>query len=120
MRSVYIMAIVLLLAAVAPRAEAHAFLDHSEPKVGSDVKTPPKEIKLWFTENLEPEFSHVKVLNDDGKQVDKKDKHLDKKDHSLMIVSVPKLAPGKYKVVWRAVSVDTHITKGHFTFKVTQ
>jgi len=28
------------------------------------------------------------------------------------------LKPGKYKVVWRAVSVDTHATNGDFKFEV--
>jgi methionine-rich copper-binding protein CopC len=33
-------------------------------------------------------------------------------------VSVPKLAAGRYRVAWRAVSVDTHVTEGDFTFEV--
>ena len=31
---------------------------------------------------------------------------------------VPQLAPGTYRVTWRAVSVDTHVSKGEFTFDV--
>jgi len=29
------------------------------------------------------------------------------------------LKPGKYKVVWRVTSVDTHVTHGDFTFDVS-
>jgi len=29
-------------------AEAHAFLDHAEPRVGSTVQTAPREISLAF------------------------------------------------------------------------
>jgi len=36
----------------------------------------------------------------------------------LLTVSLPKLKPGKYKVVWRVVSVDTHVTTGNFTFEL--
>lgn len=108
-----------LLATVTPRVEAHAFLDHSKPKVGSAVKTSPKEVKLWFTEKLEPKFSNVQVFDKNDKQVDKKDKHVDTKDPTLLIVSLPKhLAPGEYKVVWHVVSVDAHRTQGHFKFTV--
>ncbi|MGH7952873.1 MAG: copper resistance CopC family protein [Limisphaerales bacterium] len=107
-----------LLAAIAPRVEAHAFLDHAEPKVGSAVTHSPGEIKIWFTQNLEPAFSAIQVQDARGKEVDKKDSHLDSKNKSLLIVSLPKLTAGDYTVVWRVVSVDTHKTQGHFEFTI--
>ena len=100
-------------------ASAHAFLDHAEPKVGSEVAVTPTEVKIWFTEAIEPAFSKVQVLDADGKQIDKKDFHLDAKDKKLAIVSVPPLLPGKYKVTWQVVASDTHKTEGDFTFTVT-
>ena len=36
-------------------AEAHAFLDHSDPAVGSTVPVPPAVMHLWFTQQLEPD-----------------------------------------------------------------
>jgi methionine-rich copper-binding protein CopC len=33
-------------------------------------------------------------------------------------VPLTKLAPGIYKVVWRVVSVDSHVTDGDFKFTV--
>jgi methionine-rich copper-binding protein CopC len=111
------LAMVLFLA-VQSQAWAHAFLDHSDPKVGSTVTNSPAVIKIWFTQNLEPVFSSIKVEDVQGKEVDKKDMHLDDKDKSLMIVSVPPLPDGTYTVTWHAVSVDTHRTQGHFQFTV--
>jgi copper resistance protein C len=111
------LAMVLFLA-VQSQAWAHAFLDHSDPKVGSTVTNSPAVIKIWFTQNLEPVFSSIKVEDVQGKEVDKKDMHLDDKDKSLMIVSVPPLPHGTYTVTWHAVSVDTHRTQGHFQFTV--
>ena len=35
-----------------------------------------------------------------------------------MKVSLPNLPPGRYKVLWHALSVDTHTTEGSFTFEV--
>jgi len=112
----------LLLFAVAgsARLEAHAFLQHAEPAVGSTVRKSPGEVRIWFTEKIEPAFSAIQVFNGSGKEVDKKDAHLDSSNHSLLEVSVPPLEAGTYKVVWRVVSVDTHVTKGDFTFQVAR
>jgi methionine-rich copper-binding protein CopC len=33
-------------------------------------------------------------------------------------VSLPKLAPGKYRISWQAVAVDTHRTSGTFDFTI--
>jgi hypothetical protein len=101
-------------------ASAHAFLDHAEPKVGSDNATAPTEVKIWFTQEIESSFSRIKVLDDKGRQIDKKDSHIDSSDKKLMIVSVDHLAVGSYKVEWNVVSVDTHKTKGEFKFEVTK
>jgi methionine-rich copper-binding protein CopC len=108
-----------LLLLSASLAGAHAFLDRAEPKVGSVVKVAPNEIKAWFTQKLVIAFTDIQVLDAAGKEVDKHDKRLDKSDQALLIVSIPPLKPGKYKVVWKAVSVDTHVTHGDFTFEIS-
>ena len=99
-------------------AAAHAFLDHAVPAVGSTIHESPQGIRLWFTEQLEPAFSHVQVVDASGKQIDKGDSHVDASDASVLTVGVPALAPGKYRVQWRVVSVDTHVTEGDFTFEI--
>jgi methionine-rich copper-binding protein CopC len=107
-----------LLLGVSARALGHVFPDHAEPRVGSTVSKSPTEIKIWFTGDVEPAFSRIQVLDADGKQVDKKDSHQDAKDKTLLIVSVPELAAGTYKVIWEAVGTDTHKTTGDFKFVV--
>jgi methionine-rich copper-binding protein CopC len=99
-------------------AWAHAFLDHAEPKVGSTVTNSPAEVKIWFTQELEPAFSSIEVQDTQGREVDKKNAHLDEKDKSLFVVSLPQLPAGDYTVTWHVVSVDTHRTQGHFVFTV--
>lgn len=113
----WVAATVLLLGSQSP-ALAHAFLDHADPKVGSTIAGELSEIKLWFTQELEPSFCSVEVRNAAGTDVDKKDVHADPKNKFVLIVSVPKLPVGTYSVLWRVVSVDTHKTQGHFVFTI--
>lgn len=115
-----ILSILLIVLAGLARLEAHAFLKRAEPAVGSAVQKSPGEVRIWFTENIEPAFSRIQVFNASGKEVDKKDVHLDRSNHALLHVSMPPLEAGTYKVVWRVVSVDTHVTNGNFTFRVAR
>ena len=97
---------------------AHAFLDHAEPAVGSQIHSAPTQVKIWFTEKLEPALSKIQVFDISGQEVDKRDVKIDQSNAALLTVSLPELKPGKYKVVWRAVSVDTHVTTGNFMFEL--
>ncbi len=107
-----------LVALTAASAAAHAFLDHAEPRVGGTVKSAPGEITLWFTGAIEPAYSRVEVRDAAGKRVDRNDVSVDPQTRAVMRVSVEPLPPGRYKVVWRVLSIDTHVTDGDFTFKV--
>ncbi len=111
--------IVLLSVASFSLAQAHAFLDHADPRVGSTLAASPSAVKGWYTEELEPAFSKIEVFDGTGKEIDNKDSKVDPTDKTLMVVSVPKLTAGTYKVEWSAVAVDTHHTTGTFTFTVT-
>ena len=110
--------ITALILAMAGLASAHAFVDHAEPKVGSDNSASPAIVKIWFTQAIEPAYSSVSVYDANGKQVDKKDAHVDGNDKKLLTVSLPQLSAGAYKVTWRVLSVDTHRTQGDFKFTV--
>ncbi|PYL06208.1 MAG: copper resistance protein CopC [Verrucomicrobia bacterium] len=117
MKSRLLVLLLIVLAGVA-RIEAHAFLKDAKPAVGSTVQTSPNEVQIRFTETIEPAVSSIRVFDASGKEVDKRDVHLDRWDHALLHVSLPRLQAGTYKVMWRVVSVDTHMTNGNFTFRV--
>ncbi len=114
-------ALVLAAAALAlgPRlAFAHAFLDHASPAVGSSVPTAPKSITLWFTQDLEPAFSQVRVTNRAGQRVDAGNAEVPQGKPDELQIGLKPLPAGTYTVHWRVVSVDTHTTEGTFTFEV--
>jgi copper resistance protein C len=115
-----ILSFFLIVLTGAARLEAHAFLKDAEPGVGSTVQTSPNEVRIRFTENIEPAFGSIQVFDASNRQVDKRDMHLDRSDHALLHVSLPRLGGGTYKVAWRVVSVDTHVTNGSFTFRVVR
>ena len=105
----------LSIAAAATGAQAHAFLDHASPLVGSTVPSAPHEVVLSFTQSIEPAFSTVEVTDANGARVDQGKAAV---SGSTMRIGVKALGPGSYKVHWRALSVDTHTTQGTFTFHV--
>jgi methionine-rich copper-binding protein CopC len=96
-------------------AHAHAFLDHAEPRVGSKTSTAPKEVALFFTQNLEAAFSSVEVSDANGARVDQGKAKI---SASTMRVGVKPLPPGTYKVRWHVLSKDTHTSEGNFSFTV--
>jgi methionine-rich copper-binding protein CopC len=116
-RVLAVVSLVIVLAVSA--AGAHAFLDRAEPRAGSTLKVSPARVRLWFTGALEPAYSRVHVVNAGGERVDAGDSQVDPANRALLTVSLPALAPGAYKVVWRILSVDTHVSEGDFGFRVT-
>ncbi len=103
----------------AATVEAHAFLDHASPAVGSTVPTAPETVTMWFTQQLEPAFTTATVTDASGNTVDTGLAQVDPNDPMELRVGLKKLSPGTYTVSWHALSVDTHTTTGHFTFTVT-
>jgi hypothetical protein len=110
--------VALLISLLSASANAHAFLDHASPRVGATVTARPAEVRLWFTQELEPAFSGLQVLDAAGKPVTTVRAEVDPKDRAQLHIALPELAPGLYTVSWRVVSVDTHVTEGKFTFRI--
>ena len=82
----------LLLGASA--AWGHAFLDRAEPRVGSTVKSPPSQVRAWFTQELEPAFSTLEVVNQSGERVDRGPAQVDAASRVLLQVPLKPLGPG--------------------------
>lgn len=99
-------------------AGAHAFLRQAVPPVGGIVSSAPAEIRLTFTEGVEPAFSRIELTTPEGKPIKTGPATVDPRDNTQLILQLPRLAPGRYRVKWRVVSVDTHPTEGDYVFEI--
>ena len=107
----------LLFVGATTGAEAHAFLVKSDPKVGA-VLAKPTILRLEFSEAIELGFSGVDVSNAAGGIIALNGVRFADDGHKVLLANLPVLGPGRYRVKWHVVSVDTHRTEGDFTFAV--
>lgn len=105
----------LAIPCCAAPAFGHAFLQHAQPGAGAVLKPPPGSVALTFSEELEPVFSGVTVTDSLGRSVEAGAVVV---RGNSMVAPLRSLGPGKYRVVWHAVSVDTHRTEGAYSFAV--
>ena len=108
----------LVLLTLVSAASGHGVLERTEPRGGSTLKTGPSHVRLQFTGAIEPAYSRVQVLDGGGRRVDLGDGAVDPSNRAVLRVSLPTLPPGRYKVAWRVLSIDSHVTEGDFTFRI--
>ncbi|MDH6112083.1 copper transport protein [Kitasatospora sp. MAP12-15] len=112
-------ALLVLLLGGAGTASAHAALLHTDPEQNSVVATEPAAVTLTFSEGVTLDSDALRVLDPAGKAVDTGNPgHADGKDDTATIGLRPGLGNGTYTVAWRAVSADTHVVGGAFTFSI--
>jgi methionine-rich copper-binding protein CopC len=107
----------ILLSGVAG-ATAHAILERAEPPLRAVLRAPPSEVRLFFSEPIEPAFSRAQVVNQrTGQRVDAGTTRIDPENRKLLSIPLRQpLTAASYKVTWRVVSVDTHVEEGHYGF----
>ena len=104
----------LALTCVAAPASAHAFLDHANPGAGTTLHTAPKSVMLVFSDDLEPE-SNVQIIDASGRGVAAGRTMV---AGNCIMAPLRPLGPGRYRVVWHAVSLDDHRTEGAYDFLI--
>jgi copper resistance protein C len=119
-RAVAIVSILLAIPPGAALVEAHAKLARSEPAAASTLRSAPGEVRLWFTENLEAAFSSAHLLDGDRRRVDGAEGKIDGTNAALLRMTLPALGAGSYTVVYRVVSIDSHVTAGELSFNIAR
>ena len=106
----------LALLGSAPRVSAHGELLRATPQPGSIVSTSPPEVQLQFTEGIEARFSGLEIAASNGKRVPTGRAQV--QGAAMVVPITTALSPGVYRVNWHVLSVDSHKTRGSFTFEV--
>ncbi len=113
-------------------ASAHAILLRSDPAKDDVLRVAPSQVRMWFSEDLNPAFSTASVIdasnttasnvNAAGHRVDNRDAHVSAGDSKEMDVTLPpNLPPAAYLVLYQTDSAeDGHILRGSFLFFVAR
>lgn len=117
-RGIFSLLFFLLLIDVLP-VYAHANLNRSEPNANQRLDESPQEIRLWFTEPLEAQFSKIELYDSQGKKLSLQASKVDEADPGQLILPVENLPEDVYTVAWQVVSqTDGHLTQGSFPFSL--
>lgn len=110
--------LVASVVATAPAA-AHAELAGSAPEAGAVLLESPAELRLSFTEPIDPATAVIEVLDERGTTVAAAGEVEVRAGGTEVAVPVAGLEPGVYTVSYQVVSaVDGHATSGLFAFVV--
>lgn len=116
----------LLLLLLAPQQAqaraAHAQYDHSSPAANARLPSGSvlSLVQVWFTETIDPNFSSLKVYNEQRERVDENNSQRVADDPSQLRISLrPNLPDGAYTVVFENISAeDGHHVEGAFSFVI--
>jgi copper transport protein len=97
-------------------AAAHAELVNISPANGAQLKTPPTQVQMTFTESVNLIDGGIRLVDEVGRTVPTSDPTVDGR-----IVTWPmpaELPDGAYIISWRVVSADGHPVSGASSFGV--
>lgn len=116
-----IIGVLLIIAAVAIYSpiNAHAVLVSSTPKDQAVLKSPPKKVILNFNSRIEKKITQVVLLN--GKQKIKlpSDQRYTTGSPSQITIALPALKPGSYRLEYKVLATDGHLTPGLIRFTIS-
>jgi methionine-rich copper-binding protein CopC len=114
-----ISAIAALALFAATPAFAHAALRNAVPAAGAVVAQPPTKLSLEFSCAIDLTDVELSVVGPAGQEVALSPPEGEAKSGTTIErTAAAALAPGRYKVAWRVLSVDGHHTRGTYTFDV--
>jgi copper transport protein len=105
---------VLVALAFPAAASAHATLESTTPHFGREVQRGPTVIRLHFDQHVRVIGQGIYVLNGVGTNF-ARPAHVEGTD---VVAPVRALKLGTYTVRWQAVSADSHVVSGVWTFGV--
>lgn len=102
-------------------AFAQAVLLSATPAANSMAMPAPTELRLKFSEGLDPKLSVVTVIGPGKAAVKTGAVELDPKDNTVLIVALPGSIPdGTYTIKWEVMPTDGHKISGTYSFESMQ
>ncbi len=127
-RAMGVLGTVLAISVLAPAssAQAHAFLESSNPADGSVVSTAPRSLELGFSESVVLGATRIEVVDGAGHHIGVTRLRLVSEsspaetENPVQVVAVlPELSRGVFRVSWETLSSDDlHRTSGVLVFGV--
>ncbi len=114
----FILVIMFILAAPVTSALAHSMLVKAEPPRRAVLTKSPTHVRLWFNEKIEGDYASLVVLDAQKQPITDAKPTLAPDDQKSIVLPIPELAPGKYSVKFRVLSVDGHVVESTFDFTV--
>jgi len=97
---------------------AHAALVKSDPPRRASLSSPPKQIQLWFNEQVEGSYASITVLDSKKNSMTENRPEVVLNDPKSIILNLPQMEPDRYTVQYRVMSVDGHIIESNFDFSI--
>ena len=110
-----VLLLVVLLAGTTP-VWAHAVLMQSKPQMNSTIKGPDVPIYLRFNVRVDGKRSRLQLVTDDGVTISVDAPRQTAPD--VLESHVTGLKPGAYKLQWKALASDGHMSSGEVDFTV--
>jgi methionine-rich copper-binding protein CopC len=98
-------------------ASAHAYLVKSVPAGRATLFSSPGKIQLWFNERLEAKYSSASVY---GPESALRGKPRCWPKIPSLSVALQHLAPGRYTVKFRVLSIDGHVVEQGYPFTIRE
>jgi copper transport protein len=99
-------------------AWAHAYLVKTVPEASGTTNLAPAEVRLTYSEPIEPRFAIVSVTDAAGRQVTNGEPASAPGSPQTLVLPLQRVPEGWYLVFWRVISADGHPVRGAFTFAV--
>jgi copper transport protein len=118
-RGVAVILAILATILVTSLVLAHATLSRSDPADGAILAESPREVHLWFDENISPRFSSAQLFDANSQPLEIVSIRTDPNDPQLLSLTLPELSSGVYSVLWKVLSeTDGHFNQGLLVFGV--
>jgi len=78
----------------------------------------PSTVSVTFSEAVEPKFSSISVVDEQGKKFNTASSTPMQGDPKTLTLAVPPLQAGDYLVHWVSVASDGHRMEGEYKFTV--